>query len=235
MNWDNWREADINGYVSGEPCEHAGSHEKYDVEVGDCGYGPIWEQGIRCPVCKRKWADPEVEARRHREWLDDQARHWNAVVGTDQEQIQSLSGNWGDSEAALRDQYEHLLDSWAGVYHPPYPESTTPEDLVEHHRWTNDCMMEGRERILWPPVERSFWVFHADCGPCDVTVEQGGMERRYTDEWNLLMNWPGISHPMHPAAREVWDRLKVPFSEAVRRIADPRPRYRGDPSAPRAA
>lgn len=58
------------------------NHEKYDEEVGSSQYGPYWEQGVRCLRCGRKWADPEVEERRRREWLAKQASEfWAARAG----------------------------------------------------------------------------------------------------------------------------------------------------------
>lgn len=203
------------------------NHEKYDEEVGSSQYGPYWEQGVRCLRCGRKWADPEVEERRRREWLAKQASEFVCMVGSEGRLYLTVSGHWGDTEADLRENLEGVRQALVGEYEHPCPESATEEERADFQQWVEDCLMHDRGSIALPPPEELWFVFMNDCGECEVLVEEQEWAGPYTDEWNLLNNFPGLKQPMHPAALEAWRARRVGFAEAARRIADPRPRPYG--------
>jgi hypothetical protein len=76
------------------------------------------------------------------------------------------------------------------------------------------------------PIEDKWFVFHDDCGKCDVKIATGSFMasscypfREYRDEWNLLNNYPGLSRPMLPEAKAVWDNLRVNYEQAKERVA----------------
>ncbi len=180
-------------------CEqfHKDHHEKYDENVDpNHMYGGVWETGIRCTICGRKWPDPEHIARQEFEWKQNAARCWHTQFGTEDRILSGLSGEW-DSNPRFAGQ------------------PTTIEQLHEEYNYIRKLHKEGdgledKRMYQWPLedfglLEDKFFVFSDDCGKCNVEIE--GRDWPFTDEWNLLNNFPGLSNPMHPEAKKVWDKL----------------------------
>jgi hypothetical protein len=170
---------------------HTVHHEKYNECVGDSGYGPYWEQGIKCNKCGRRWADPEVEARRHREWCEEQSRQYHCKFGTTDHQLMSFGGKWQDLEW-FHEQYECVR-----------------KVLSEHRHLDKDI----------GDIKDKYFVFVDDCQQLDPPVINPYFpDMPWTDEWNLLSNWPGLRQPMTPEALAAWNRRKLNYEQAVEKI-----------------
>jgi hypothetical protein len=84
---------------------------------------------------------------------------------------------------------------------------------------------DALERFSKAKKEEIYFVFHDDCGDIDpftIVDEIEGfpkMEREYGDAWNVLANYRFNV----PEFRVVWDRLKVPYTEGVKRVKEMQP------------
>lgn len=84
-------------------------------------------------------------------------------------------------------------------------------------KWVEADKAISKEHHLY---EDKFFVFHSDLK--DDVVFSG--ERKYPShpafesEQMLLTNYPIYLDPMHPAAKEVWDKRKVNFSQFLDRL-----------------
>ena len=114
----------------------------------------------------------------------------------------TMSGFWGEDEKTVRSQYEDIREALKEV--------------------------DGTD--IGPPDDK-FLVFYDDLGACHEYCDHGGpgeFNKRFSRECDLLNNWPGIGVPMHQAAKRLWDRVRIPFAEAVARIG----RGRGEGGSP---
>ena len=170
---------------------HRKHHEKYNECVDpNAQYGPVYEQGIRCKKCGRKWDDPEIAERRRQEELRERARHYHLYFGTVDQEILTLYGEWGDVDRFvsqyndIRKMYrEYSQEEWMN---PPGP-----------------MHIDQKEIGL---IEDKWFVFDEDCDSCDVKIELDGRTHEYQREIDLLSNWPCLKTPMHPEGKKVWDR-----------------------------
>jgi hypothetical protein len=174
-------------------CSHVDSHERYDENVPG-PEGGWWETGYRCKECGCNWPDYAYLDRLEKERQLESSRYYSLSFGTADEQISSLSGRWGNVE-----------------------------DFHEHFQIAREVFMEsdhGYEKREIGPIEDKFFVFHEDCGPCNPVPCQSFAEMPYVDEWNLLGNYPGLTNPMHPEAKKAWDRRRLTYEQAVKKIKE---------------
>lgn len=93
-------------------------------------------------------------------------------------------------------------------------------DVVGDRSYYSDLDPEARQRrerydqeiknLLKAPPENLFVVFVDDCGLLHEPING------HHDEWNVLSNWRWDD----PKCQEVWDRLKIAWPDAVKRIQD---------------
>ncbi len=171
---------------------HTVHHEKYNECVDpNHMYGPVYEQGIKCNLCGRRWADPEVEEQRRREWLIEQSKEYCLKFGTVDSQLMSYCGKWQDLEW-FHDQYECVRSV------------------------LNDAHNLGKDI---GDIKDKYFVFVNDCQKLDPPVHYLYFpDIPWMDEWNLLSNWPGLRNPMMPEALAAWNRRKLTYEQAVEKI-----------------